>query len=88
LSTENFEFVPKAAGYDPVSGQGHAHLYIDGQKVARLYSHWYHIPRLDPGKHEVIVTLNANNHSGLSVKGKEISESAEIEVVPLSASVR
>lgn len=88
LSTENFEFVPKAAGFDPVAGEGHAHLYIDGLKIARLYSHWYHIQSLEPGKHEVVVTLNANNHSGLSVNGKEVSERAEIEVVSLAASLR
>ncbi len=81
LVTENFEFVPQAAGYDPVPGEGHAHLYIDGRKVARLYGHWYHIPRLDPGNHEVVVTLNANNHAGFSVDGAEIFESAEIKVV-------
>lgn len=85
LVTENFEFVPQAAGFDPVPGEGHAHLYIDGQKVARLYGRWHHIPKLDPGKHKVVVTLNANNHSGLSVNGKEIFESAEIDVVPLAA---
>ncbi|MFK5920989.1 MAG: hypothetical protein QM496_02325 [Verrucomicrobiota bacterium] len=88
LTTENFKFAPQAAGFDPVDGEGHAHLYIDGRKVARLYGLWYHIPRLDPGKHEVVVTLNANNHSGLSVNGKEVTERAEIEVVPLAASVR
>ncbi|MCF6311913.1 MAG: hypothetical protein L3J39_05630 [Verrucomicrobiales bacterium] len=88
LTTENFVFAPAKAGYDPVEGEGHAHLYIDGRKVARLYGVWYHIPRLDPGHHKVVVTLNANNHRGLSVNGKEISESAEIEVVPLAAGLK
>jgi len=82
LVTENFEFAPKAAGFDPVPGEGHAHLYIDGRKVARLYGRWHHIPELEPGKHKVVVTLNANNHSGLSVNGEEILARAEIEVAP------
>jgi len=81
LMTENFEFAPSAAGLEPVPGQGHAHLMIDGKKVARLYSHWHHLPNLPAGKHEILVTLNANNHAGLAVNGRPIQASAEIEVL-------
>jgi hypothetical protein len=81
LVTENFEFAPAAAGLEPRDGQGHAHLYIDDKKVARIYHNWYHIPNLPAGEHEITVTLNANNHSGLSVEGKPVRASTEIEVL-------
>jgi hypothetical protein len=43
LETTHFQFVPQRLN-DPVNiGEGHAHLYIDGKKVARLYSPWYHL---------------------------------------------
>ena len=80
LVTENFEFSPGAAGLKPVAGQGHAHLYIDGRKVARLYAPWHHIASLTPGSHQINVTLNANNHATLTVAGKRVSASATIEV--------
>lgn len=84
LTTDNFEFAPLSAseGLEPREGEGHAHLMIDGEKVARLYSPWYHIPNLPPGKHEIHVTLNANNHAGLAVDGKAIEAKTQIEVLP------
>ncbi len=81
LITENFTFAPASAGHDPVEGEGHAHLMINGEKVARLYDRWYHIPNLPIGKHDVVVTLNANNHAGLAVDGKAIKAETQIEVL-------
>ena len=81
LTTENFEFAPASAGLEPEPGKGHAHLMIDGKKVARLYGHWHHLPNLPAGKHEILVTLNANNHAGLAVNGRPIQASTEIEVL-------
>lgn len=62
-------------------GEGHAHLYVDGQKIARLYGKWYHIEELSPGQHEITVTLNANDHREYAVNGENISTST-IVVVP------
>ncbi|MCB1233787.1 MAG: hypothetical protein KDM91_01795 [Verrucomicrobiae bacterium] len=83
LIAENFEFTPAAAGGDPAPGQGHAHLYVDGEKVARLYGPWYHLRDLAPGRHTISVTLNANNHAALTVKGRPVEASTEIEVLTL-----
>ena len=82
LMTENFEFAPASAaeGLGPKSGEGHAHLYIGSKKVARIYSNWYHIPNLPLGEHNITVTLNANNHAGLAVKGKPLRASTKIRV--------
>ena len=68
LITENFIFTPEAAGLGPVSGEGHAHLFINGKKIARIYHNWHHLPNLPAGSHEITVTLNANNHARLAVK--------------------
>ncbi len=82
LITENFTFNPAAAGFEPKDGEGHGHLMIDGEKVARLYDRWYHIPNLPVGAHHIHVTLNANNHNGLAVNGKPIEAMTDIEVLP------
>ncbi len=62
LITEHFRFVPERAGSPAVYGEGHAHLYIDDRKTARIYGPWHHIPTLPPGTHDVLVTLNSNDH--------------------------
>lgn len=80
LVTENFEFTPQAAGLQNRPGEGHAHLHIDGKKAARVYSSWFHIGELAPGKHLIEVTLNANNHATLAVSGEPVRTVAEIEV--------
>ena len=78
LATQ-FAFTPENAGKKHVAGQGHAHLYVDGKKVARLYGPWFHLPALSPGKHVLKVTLNANSHEEYAFKGKPVS--GQIEVV-------
>lgn len=81
LITDNFEFAPASASRAHVPGEGHAHLMIDGEKVARVYGPWYHIPNLPVGLHRISVTLNANNHAQLTVNGKPVEAMAEIEVL-------
>ncbi|HEX6982862.1 MAG TPA: hypothetical protein VF181_08880 [Balneolaceae bacterium] len=78
LETENFTFTPENFGESHVPGQGHAHLYIDGRKEARLYSSWYHIPELLPGKHILRVTLNANTHDEYVYREEVISDTATV----------
>ena len=69
IETTNFTFAPQRASGPDLAGEGHAHLYVDGQKYARLYSPWFHLPSLAPGEHELLVTLNANNHAPLHAEG-------------------
>ncbi|WP_444929633.1 hypothetical protein ACJJIF_17840 [Microbulbifer sp. SSSA002] len=54
--------------------EGHAHLYINGEKIQRLYGPDLHIPGkwLKPGFNQVTVTLNAHDHSTWSRGGKRI----------------
>ncbi len=81
LITTNFEFAPHRAGREVVLGEGHAHLYVDGEKRDRLYGPWYHLGDLTPGRHSIEVTLNSNDHAAYQVGGKTISAETTIEVV-------
>jgi len=75
IKTENFTFAPQRASSPALPNEGHAHLMVDGKKIARLYGHWFHIPAeavAAPGTHEVHVTLNANDHSDLVIDRKVI----------------
>ncbi len=71
-TTTNFRFAPEKAGQPHVSGEGHAHVYVDGKKIARLYGPWLHIPALPDGA-TVTVTLNANDHRPLAVGGAPVA---------------
>jgi hypothetical protein len=80
IVTTNFTFAPEYASQEHKEGQGHAHLYIDGTKITRLYGEWYHLPELTVGNHEIKVSLNANGHSEFMINGEAISDT-EIIVV-------
>lgn len=72
VQPKNFSFAPQNVGGEQLATEGHVHLYVDGQKVARMYSEWFHIPPLPPGSHTVRATLNANDHSDLVIDGQVI----------------
>ena len=73
IITENFRFSPEHVGGQPVPGEGHAHLYVDGKQVARVYGPWFHINKLPHGLVDITVTLNANDHSQLVVGERMLS---------------
>lgn len=58
--------------------EGHAHLFIDGKKIGRVYSNWYHINPLRQGSHTIRVTLNANDHSELALIDKPLDATLTI----------
>lgn len=68
---QNFTLTPEAVNGPHVPGTGHAHIYIDGAKLTRLYSNWFLLSNLTPGA-EVKVTLNANSHEQLMHSGKMV----------------
>ncbi len=80
LDTTNFTFAPEHVSTEPVPGEGHAHLYIDGKKITRLYGPWYNLPRLDPGTHEIRVELSNNNHSPVAHDGQIIEDTVTLDV--------
>ncbi len=74
VQTLNFVFAPQNVDQDPVPGEGHAHLYIDGEKISRLYGEWYHLETLPENAETISVNLYANNHQPLAVDGVAIGD--------------
>lgn len=85
VQTANWVFAPEAVNTASNTTEGHAHLYINGEDVARVYGEWYHIPSLPPGEHIITVGLNANGHEMLMYEGEPIEASVKV-VVPESTS--
>ena len=85
VETTDFEIVPEHVSMEHVDGEGHMHLYINDEKITRLYSSWYHLGVLEPGEHEVRVDLSSNNHASMAVSGDIIDAVATV-IVPGSES--
>lgn len=81
VDTMNWTFAPESVNTTSNFQEGHAHLYVNGEKVTRLYGEWYYIPSLPVGEHTLTVGLNANGHEMLMYDGEPIQASVDI-VVP------
>lgn len=77
---QNFRFAPENASAADNPGEGHAHVYVNGTKLARLYGNWMHISDLPKGEVEIKVSLNANSHSPLMVEDIPVSASLTVQV--------
>lgn len=80
LVTTNFEFAPEQINQASVTSAGHAHLYLNGEKITRLYSSWYHLPSLPSGSQTLTVTLNANGHEALVHDGQPILDTEVLQI--------
>jgi hypothetical protein len=76
-----FTFTPAAINRPAQDNEGHAHVYVNGVKIARVYAAWYHLPSavLQAGDNDVTVTLNANDHSEWSENGVVISSTVVVQ---------
>lgn len=74
IKTTNFKFAPKNVNQPHQAGKGHAHLYLNGRKYARVYSPYFHLPDLIGAKNELKVTLNANGHENLALNDRPIEK--------------
>lgn len=80
IGVTNFAFAPEAVNGPHVPGQGHAHVYVNGVKIARAYAPWVHLGALPKGRHVVHVTLNANDHTQLARDGAPIEARTEVTI--------
>lgn len=75
VDTENFTFSPEKVGLTaPSYNEGHAHLYVNGKKINRLYGSYYNLGNLKHGKNEIKVSLHSNNHGALMYEGSLIAQ--------------
>lgn len=78
VQTRNFAFTPEATGIENVLGDGH--VYVNDEKLGRVYGEWTHIAHLPIGDVTVEVALYSNNHSLLTVVGQPIATTTRLIV--------
>ena len=82
LITSNFVFAPESTGLKHKDGKGHAHLYIDEHKIARLYNSWFHIDTIPEDAKQMRITLYSNDHRPFMADNKIISAVIELNTKP------
>ncbi|WP_443056250.1 hypothetical protein [Streptomyces sp. NBC_00239] len=84
LTVRNFHFTPDSTGGAALRGAGHAHLFLDGRKLARLYGPWYHLPaaQVPPGTHTLTVRLYADDHTAWAVADRPVESTVRLAPGP------
>ena len=82
IQVTNFRFAPESVNLTSLPSEGHAHLYVNGVKLTRLYGNWYYLESLPPGEHDITVGLNANGHEDLLHNGQPIQDTERLIVPP------
>lgn len=81
LTTSSFQFAPDKASQDETEiGEGHGHIYVNGDKISRVYGEWFYLPSLPAGQPEVKVNLNANSHNPYTFDGVEVADTVVVDV--------
>ena len=81
ITATGFAFEPDKVDAAHVPGEGHAHVYVDGVKIGRVFDPNYHLTEIDPGERSVRITLNANSHEQYA-KGEHPLEATTTITVP------
>ena len=85
IATTGFSFAPENVNDEHVAGEGHAHVYVDGEKLGRVYGEWYHLDALEPGAREITVSLNANTHAEYARDGQPVASTVVVDVAESGA---
>jgi len=80
VTTTDFAVAPASASTEHVDGEGHFHLFVDGEKVLRFYNHAIHFAGVTEGEVEMMVELSANDHSTYTVDGEPITATTVFDV--------
>ena len=80
IATTGLTFAPDKVDQPHVSGEGHAHVYVDGVKLERAFANEHHISTLDPGERTIRITLNANSHEQYAVGGNPVEATTTVTI--------
>ena len=81
IATSGLTFAPDKVDQPHVPGEGHAHVYVDGVKLGRVFANDHYISDLDPGERTIRITLNANSHEQYAIGGHPVEATTTV-VIP------
>ena len=82
--TSNFVWRPEMASKQHVDGEGHAHVYLDGRKIMRIYNQWFHLNTFQfatvAGEQLLSIELVGNDHAPYTLQGIPVGSEQIISV--------
>jgi len=80
LALENIELIVAPDDATHVDGKGHAHIYLNGLKLGRIYEDSFELGALKPGGYTLRIGLNTNNHRPYVVSGQSVEALLEFRI--------
>jgi hypothetical protein len=93
VKATNFLWRPEMASMQHVPGEGHAHVYLDGRKIMRIYNEWFHLNTYQfstrSGEQLLSIEFVGNDHAPYTIQGlpvgiEEIVDVPSDEIQPAS----
>jgi len=82
--SSNFAWRPEMASRKHVVGEGHAHVYLDGRKIMRIYNEWFHLNTYQfatrAGEQIVSIEFVGNDHAPYTIQGIPVGLEQIIDV--------
>ena len=82
--TTNFVWRPEMASMKHVPGEGHAHVYLDGRKIMRIYNEWFHLNTFQfstrSGEQLLIIEFVGNDHAPYTLQGLPVGAQQIVDV--------
>ena len=82
--TTNFVWRPEMASMKHVPGEGHAHVYLDGRKIMRIYNEWFHLNTYQfstrPGEQLLSIEFVGNDHAPYTIQGLPVGAEQLVDV--------
>jgi len=84
VKTTNFLWRPEMASMQHVSGEGHAHVYLDGRKIMRIYNEWFHLNTYQfstrSGEQLLSIEFVGNDHAPYTIQGLPVGVEQVVDV--------
>ena len=82
--TTNFVWRPEMASMQHVPGEGHAHVYLDGRKIMRIYNEWFHLNTFQfatkAGEQLLSIEFVGNDHAPYTIQGFPVGAEQIVDV--------
>jgi len=82
--TTNFIWRPEMASMKHVPGEGHAHVFLDGRKIMRIYNEWFHLNTYQfatrAGEQLLNIEFVGNDHAPYTIEGSPVGDQKLVDV--------
>ena len=82
--TRNFVWRPEMASMQHIPGEGHAHVYLDGRKIMRIYNEWFHLNTYQfstrAGEQLLSIEFVGNDHAPYTIQGMPVGAEQIVDV--------